>query len=72
MITILILLVPLTIFPFAALIKRKKYLDAAVFAGVSAAGCALWVCIANFHPIIITIYIEHMIEMIVNSVGKFF
>jgi hypothetical protein len=71
MIILNILLVPLIGFSLWRLLRKKLYLDAAIFGAVSMAGYGLWVCVANHRPFIITLFIERMIEMFIkHEIGK--
>jgi hypothetical protein len=57
-----VLLAPLIGLPLLALLRKKRYRDAAVFGAVSAAGYGLWFGAAVHRPIIITIMIGKIFE----------
>ena len=59
-----VLLAPLMIVPFVWLLRKKYYLDAAIFAVVASAGYVLWLGIANYRPFVITVFIEKLFKWV--------
>jgi hypothetical protein len=53
---------PMIVLTAAWLIRKKMYRDTAVFAAVSLAGFALWVCVAHNRPIFLNAAIGRIVE----------
>lgn len=59
---------PLIVLAAGWLIRKKMYRDTAVFAAVSLAGFALWVCVAHNRPIFLNAVMRRIIEAAVSLV----
>ena len=62
-----IVLVPLIGLPLWVLLRKKLYRDAAVFAAVSLAGYGLWFRLISHRPLIITVMVERIVNMVAGG-----